>query len=41
MKQPKSVITPCLEAVDETDLVSARPTYGKERLPWFEEIFEE
>ena len=30
----------CFEVVDETDEVSNH-TYGKEKLTWFEEIFEE
>ncbi|HHG7830895.1 chlorohydrolase [Streptococcus pneumoniae] len=30
----------CFEVVDKTDEVS-NPTYGKAKLTWFEEIFEE
>ncbi|BBP09961.1 hypothetical protein UKS_11630 [Streptococcus sp. 116-D4] len=30
----------CFEVADETDEVS-NPTYGKVKLTWFEEIFEE
>jgi len=30
----------CFEVVDRTDEVS-NPTYGKVKLTWFEEIFEE